>query len=67
MTTSSQTWYLYQLKDGSLLQADLAAFQKAELVNHHASNVDTRCFLHQVNLLQVVELPSFEQVDVYQF
>jgi hypothetical protein len=58
---------LYQLRDGSLLQANLAAFQNSKLVTHNASNVETFCFLHQVNQLQVVEMPEFRQVEVYQF
>jgi hypothetical protein len=58
---------LYQLKDGSLLQANLAAFQGSKLVTHNASNVETLCFLHQVNQLQVVEMPEYQEVPIYQF
>jgi hypothetical protein len=58
---------LYQLKDGTLLQADLAAFEGSKLVTHNASNVQTLCYSHPVNLLQVVEMPEFREVPVFQF
>ncbi len=58
---------IYQLADGTLLQADLALFENSEMGRHNATQDERFCFLHQVTQLRVVEMPELEVVPVYDF
>jgi hypothetical protein len=56
---------LYELGDGTLLQADLELFENSEMASHNATQSETACFSHQVNQLKVVSMPEVEEVPVY--
>jgi hypothetical protein len=58
---------MYQLADGTLLQADLELFVGSEMVSHNATQKETFCYSHQVNQLRVVEMPEIEEVQIWQF
>jgi hypothetical protein len=53
---------IYELGDGTLLQADLALFTGSEMGSHNATQKETACYIHQVSELRVVEMPELEVV-----
>ena len=57
---------MYQLADGTLLQADLELFENSEMGSHNATQKETFCYSHQVNQMRVVEMPEVEKVPVFQ-
>jgi hypothetical protein len=56
---------IYQLKNGELLQADLAVFEQSKEGTHNACKVETECFIHRVSDLTQVEMP--ELAEPFQF
>jgi hypothetical protein len=58
---------LYELGDGTLLQADLELFVGSEMASHNATSTETFCYSHQVKDLRVVKMPEIEEVPVFSF
>jgi hypothetical protein len=58
---------IYELADGSLLQADPELFDNSEMNYHRAATTDTPCFQHWVKYLRLVEMPEWREEPIYQF
>ncbi len=56
---------LYELKDGTLLQADPELFVDSEMSTHNATSDGKACYIHNVSKLVLAQMPEIEQVPVY--
>ncbi len=56
---------LYELADGSLLQANRELFDGSEMDTHNATSDDQPCFTHDVSKLELVEMPEVKEVPTF--
>jgi hypothetical protein len=56
---------LYELADGSLLQANRELFDGSEMGTHNATSDDQPCFTHDVDKLELVEMPEVEEIPTF--
>jgi hypothetical protein len=58
---------LYELGDGTLLQADLALFENSKMGTHNGSSTGAVCYIHDVDRLRVVLMPEIHEEPAFSF